>query len=148
MSDKVNFEQKAQWILRILSYDVRRSGAPSSPTAYQSQGRTGSTPDGQDIPGLAAWQSARATAVQSLDQLEAAFRMMDEPEVPKAIILLAAIRANLTPQPATRQQVEELRRYIEQDEKIEEAEMPNGFGFTVSLRTPLLAALSQLAPRG
>lgn len=146
MPDSADLEQKAKWILRVLSLDMSRERGPALVADAGPLGHATVAPDGDEIPGLAAWQTARAAAVQSIDQLEAAFRTMDEPEVPQAIILLAAIRAQLTPKPDTQQKVEALRRYIEQDTKIEEAEMPNGFGFTVSLRAPLLAALSNLRP--
>ncbi|MGH7041772.1 MAG: hypothetical protein ACREFY_06540 [Acetobacteraceae bacterium] len=94
---------------------------------------------------LAEWQAARATAMTSLRTLEAAVRQMDVPERDRAVILLRAIQANLTEAPATPRQVAELQRYIETDDIIAEAEDPNGFGITVALRRPLLAALAGLA---
>ncbi len=93
---------------------------------------------------LAGWQAARATAMTSLRALEAAVRRMDVPERDRAVILLRAIQANLTEAPTTPRQVAELQRYIETDDIIAEAEDPNGFGITVALRRPLLAALAGL----
>ncbi|HVB67308.1 MAG TPA: hypothetical protein VNE67_05555, partial [Acetobacteraceae bacterium] len=93
---------------------------------------------------LAGWQAARATAMTSLRALEAAVRRMDVPERDRAVILLRAIQANLTEAPTTPRQVAELQRYIETDDIIAEAEDPNGFGITVALRQPLLAALAVL----
>ena len=93
---------------------------------------------------LADWQAARATAMTSLRALEAAVRGMDVPERDRAVILLRAIQANLTEAPTTPRQVAELQRYIETDDIIAEAEDPNGFGITVALRQPLLAALAAL----
>lgn len=98
--------------------------------------------------GMEAWRSARSSALASLKALEGAFRAMDEPEVDSAIILLRAIASNLTERPETRRQVDELRRYINTDDIIDDAEEPNGFGITVSLREPLLAALDQLQSAG
>lgn len=92
-----------------------------------------------------AWRSARVAALASLKQLERAFRGMDDPLVDPAIILLRAIAANLTAEPATAAQVKELLVYLRSDPIIEEAEMENGFGITVELRRPLLAALATLA---
>jgi hypothetical protein len=69
---------------------------------------------------------------------------MDYLDAPEAVILLRAIAANLTEEPSTPQQLAELRRYLETDDVIEEAEEPNGFGIEVSLRAPLLEALSAL----
>lgn len=94
--------------------------------------------------GMAAWQVARGTALASLKALEDAFRKMQEPEVDEAIILLRAIRANLTEAPTTPAQVKELEDYLKNDRIIREAETPNGFGFKVSLRDPLLGALAGL----
>ena len=62
----------------------------------------------------------------------------------KAIILIKAICANLSEEPATPQQIAELQRYLEDDDIIEEAESPNGYGIQISLRDPLLDALDEL----
>lgn len=96
------------------------------------------------LKGMAAWQAARANAISTLSRLEDAFREMAHPASEKGIILLRAIRANLTERPETPQQVAELERYVTTDDIIMEAEVPNGFGFVVALRTPLLAALASL----
>ena len=96
--------------------------------------------------GLEGWRGARTAALGQLVALETAFRGMDEPEVNEAIILLKAIQANLTEAPETAQQVDELRKYLETSDIIEEAEEPNGFGLTINLREPLLAALAQVRP--
>ncbi len=118
-------DAQAAWVLRVLGIVV--SGA-------------------DPVAGMEAWRSARSAALASLKALEGAFRAMDEPEVDSAVILLRAIASNLTERPKTRRQVDELRRYIETDDIIDDAEEPNGFGITVLLREPLLAALDQLHP--
>jgi hypothetical protein len=102
--------------------------------------------DGAPAPleGMAGWQAARGVALASLKVLEGAFRKMKEPETDRAIILLRAIQANLTEAPTTPAQVTELENYLTTDRIIQEAEMPNGFGFKVALREPLLAALARL----
>lgn len=116
---------KAEWLGKVLGVALPARG--------------GAAPGG-----MAAWQAARGAAIASLKALENAFRSMKEPEVDEAIILLRAIQANLTAAPETPQQVAELERYISTDDVIEEAEEPNGFGLTVDLRGPLLAALAEL----
>ena len=118
-------DAKAAWTERVLGVVVGGRGSGT-------------------LPDLSGWRAARATAIASLTALEAAVRGMDVPERGEAIILLRAIRANLTAEPATPQQVAELRRYIATDDIIAEAEDPNGFGIEVNLRAPLLAALDGL----
>ena len=90
------------------------------------------------------WTSARATALASLKALEGAYRGMKHPLSDRAIILVRAIQANLTAEPGTPAQVKELESYLVGDRIIAEAESPNGFGFEVKLRVPLMAALAAL----
>lgn len=93
---------------------------------------------------LAGWQAVRGTALASLKALEGAFRGMEHPERDKAVILLKAIQANLTAAPTTPQQIRELAGYLNTDDVIAEAEMPNGFGLKIELKKPLLSALAVL----
>lgn len=93
---------------------------------------------------LAAWTQARTAVLAQLLALEKAIRGMKDPEGDAAIILVKAIQANLTARPDSRQAVAELERYISTDDIIDEAQGPNGFGLTVEIRTPLLAALSKV----
>jgi hypothetical protein len=115
------------WIKRFLNIDVPTGGA-TAPT------------------GMAAWKAARGKAVASLHAVAAEVRKLDFERAPEAFILLRAIAANLTEEPATPEQVMELRRYLEDDDIIDEAEEENGFGIEILLREPLLAALDGLAP--
>ena len=92
----------------------------------------------------AGWAAARTTALASLKQLEAAIRALKDPQSDPAIILVRAIMANLTEVPSTKAAVGELRRYLESDPIIGDAEMPNGFGVKVRLRAPLCARLDDL----
>jgi hypothetical protein len=96
------------------------------------------------ILGLAEWQQARTTAIGTLNRLADAVSKLDIPEAPNAVILLRAIRANLTESPTSTRQIGELRRYLTTDEIITDAEDPNGFGIEVRLREPLLAALDRI----
>lgn len=119
-------DEKAAWLERVLG--VRAQGA---------------APDGTGA-AMAGWAAARATALASLKALENAYRGMKHPLSDPAIILLRAIQANLTAEPARPAQVQELEAYLTGDQIITEAESPNGFGFKVALRAPLLAALDGL----
>jgi hypothetical protein len=115
---------KPDWVRRVLGIEPATPGGPLN---------------------LAGWRQARGAAVTSLNALADAVAKLDIPEAREATILLRAVRANLTEAPTTARQIAELRRYLETDDVIEEAEHPNGFGITVSLREPLLAALDGLA---
>jgi len=106
--------------------------------AIESAGARGETLG----PALAAWKTEREKALTGLNAIIAEVSGMDFVDAPEAVILLRSIAANLTEEPATRQQVDELRRYLEDDENVEEAEEPNGFGIELALREPLLAALA------
>jgi len=94
--------------------------------------------------GMEKWAKARGRAIALLSALETAFRDSDDPLSDKGIVLLRAIRANLTERPETPQQLIELVKYIADDDIITEAEVPNGFGITVELRKPLLTALASV----
>jgi hypothetical protein len=95
---------------------------------------------------LGGWDTARGAAIGELEQLGNAVEAYDHPQAAEAAIHIRAVRANLTPKPDTLQKVQELEAYLESDTIIAETEQPNGFGITVSLRQPLLAALSKLKP--
>lgn len=96
---------------------------------------------------MAVWQSARNQAIAALKQLEAKIRAMEDPESDAAIILVKAIQANLTANPATLQQAAELERYLKTDSAVADAEAPNGFGIAIDIRRPLLEALGKLKPQ-
>ena len=116
-------DPKAEWVERVLGFRVQRS----SPAT-----------------GLAGWQAARGQAVASLKALEDAVRRGGDPDADSAVILLRAIRANLTEAPTTSRQVDELDRYLSSDDIVEAAETPNTYGVRVDIRAPLLKALAGL----
>jgi hypothetical protein len=120
-------DAKAVWLERVLGLRV----PPASDRATSGKAMVG-------------WTSARATALASLKALEGAYRGMKHPLSDRAIILVRAIQANLTAEPGTPAQVKELESYLVGDRIIAEAESPNGFGFEVKLRVPLMAALAAL----
>ncbi len=120
-------DAKAAWVARVLGW---------SPDA--------TPPRNGPADAMASWSTARATALASLKALENAYRGMKHPLSDSAVILLRAIQANLTADPATPARVKELENYLTGDRIIAEAETPNGFGLEVALRKPLLAALDGL----
>lgn len=122
---------KRAWVQQILGVTVPEAPAP------QAGG-------GDAKAALAGWQKAREAAIGQLRQLESAIAGMKHPKGNAAIILVKAIQKNLTAAPDSRRSVGELQRYLETDDIIGEAERKNGFGITVSLRQPLLAALKPL----
>lgn len=145
MVDTSASDAKAAWLQRVLGVTAAPS-IPARDSGMAGGAGTGPTVSPSKRPGdaLAGWQAARAAAMTSLRALEAAVRKMDVPERDRAVILLRAIQANLTEAPTTPRQVAELQRYIETDDIVAEAEDPNGFGITVALRQPLLAAIAAL----
>ncbi len=66
---------------------------------------------------------------------------MQHPRTTAAVILLKSIQMNLPAKLGTPETVRDVRRYLETDDIIADAERPNGFGIKIDLRKPLLAAL-------
>jgi hypothetical protein len=94
--------------------------------------------------GLKAWQQARERVVAQIRQTSDLIAATGDPEAGGAVVELQSIVKNLTPKPATTQQVAELDRYLRTDDVIASAEeIPDEFG-RLSIREPLLAALEQL----
>ena len=116
-------DEKSAWLARVLGITLPHGTGPDA---------------------LAAWQRARAAAVTNLNTLADKIAGVGHPQRDQAIILLRAVRANLTEAPVSPRQQAELRRYLETDDVIEEAEAPNGLGILIVLRSPLLAALAHL----
>jgi len=115
------------WVLRVLGFD------PTKAT------------NGSGLkPALERWAQSRAAVIGQLKQLETAIRAMNDPLADEAIILVKAISANLTAAPDSKRAVAELRRYLETDSIIDDAELENGFGITVRIRDPLIPALDAL----
>ncbi len=94
-------------------------------------------------PALAVWQTARTAAIASLNSLlDAINKASTHAERDAAIILLRAIRGNLTEVPDTPRKIAELEAYLTANDIVEAAETPNVFGIKVELRAPLMAALA------
>jgi hypothetical protein len=93
---------------------------------------------------LGQWTEARAQVIDGLKQLEGEILAMNDPDGDDAIILVRAIQTNLTVKPDTPNAVVELQRYIETDQIITDAEGPNGFGITITIRDVLAPVLETL----
>jgi len=126
MSDAGNRSSKDDWVSRVLGVAVKadRPVAPASRTRAAEQ-----------------WGTARGAVLATLKDLETSIRSMNDPLSDDAIILVKAIAANLTAAPQTPQQIGELKRYLQTDPIIDDAESPNGFGIEVRIRGPLMSAL-------
>ena len=122
---------QAEWVHRVLGIDPAGSSG-------------GSGGGGGVKAALDRWTASRSEVVGQLRKLESAIKGMQHPSGDRAIILVRAIIANLTPAPDSKRSVAELRRYIETDDIIDDAESQNGFGIDIRIREPLLPVLEAL----
>lgn len=134
-----------------ISFDDLETGDTESeseevPTAPPTPPKsTGTPPPKVDLtPALTGWQTAREKAAGQLRQLATAIAGSKDPETKEALILVNAIIKNLTAKPDTPQAVKELESYLQADDIVKEAEIPNPWGVTVELRSPLLKALQPI----
>lgn len=119
-------ETETVWVTRVLGVPAAGSGARG--TSDPRQG----------------WRDARETAVRTLSTLEAGMRKSPHPLRDRAIIIVRAVRANLTAEPDSIQKVAELENYLMNDAVVAAVETPNVLGIDVVIRKPLLAALGAL----
>ena len=91
---------------------------------------------------LADWQKVRQGVVDDLRKLCGAVAKTPHPKLKEAIVMINAVIKNLTPEPATLQQVKELERYLKQDDVV--ADVSN---LALDIREPLLASLNTLKPQ-
>jgi hypothetical protein len=124
-----NQADKDEWVRRVLGATLD----PSTDTRTEAVSAA-----------LETWAKRRADVIVTLKSLETAIRDMKDPLGDQAIILVKAIAANLTAVPDTKNSVADLRRYIDTDSIIDDAEQPNGFGIDVKIRAPLAGALTAL----
>lgn len=124
-----------QWVERVLGFSLSGVATPGRPPAADRPAIR------RDSESMRKWLAARTTAIASLSALERAIRLSEHPQADRAIIILRAVRANLTATPETPQQVRELRDFVATSDVVAATETPNVFGITVTLRRPLLAAL-------
>jgi hypothetical protein len=126
MSDSANRLAQDAWVSRVLGVETKADPqvAPAARARASEQ-----------------WGTARETVLATLKDLETSIRSMNDPLSNDAIILVKAIAANLTAAPQTPQQIGELKRYLQHDTTIDDAESENGFGIKVEIRAPLMSAL-------
>lgn len=129
------------WVARVLGVKVSSPADAAAAAAGRPDGGSEALNEA-----LAHWGKSRAAVIDTLRRYEAGIRALKHPLSDPAIILVKAIAANLTAEPKTKNSVAELRRYLETDAIIDDAETPNGFGITVRIRQPLIAALDVLEP--
>lgn len=89
----------------------------------------------------AQWTAARTTAVADLRELAAELAQSKLPETAKGLILINSIIKNLTPEPWQPRQVDELVRYLTDDDVVADA------GLAFDLSGPLLESLAELKRR-
>jgi hypothetical protein len=88
---------------------------------------------------MANWKARREAAVASLRATAAKITAAKHPSSAKAIIEIQAVIKNLTMEPASLQQVTELRTYIDSDRVVNDVSE-----LEENIRTPLLDALGKL----
>jgi hypothetical protein len=93
---------------------------------------------------LQKWAEARAEILASLKRLEGSIRAMRHPKGDKAVIEVMSISANLTKEPNSKAQLNELRRYLTSDDVIDAVEAPNGFGIPIHIRKILMPVIDLL----
>lgn len=88
---------------------------------------------------LQDWKTRRAAAVSSLKAVATQVAAAKHASSAKAVIELQAVIKNLTPEPASLQQVRELQRWLADDDVVTDV-----CELAEDIRTPLLGALDQL----
>lgn len=88
---------------------------------------------------MQAWKTRRAAAVTSLKSVATQVASAKHASSAKAIIELQAVIKNLTEEPSTLKQVNELQRWLADDDVVTDV-----CELAEDIRTPLLGALSQL----
>ena len=126
MSDSANRSAQNAWVSRVLDVETMADRLVGSAARARASEQ---------------WAAARETVLATLKDLETSIRAMNDPLGDDAIILIRAIAANLTAAPHTPQQIDELKRYLQNDTIIDDAESDNGFGIKVEIRGPLMSAL-------
>ncbi len=121
-----------------LHVEVRVAGGPTGDETPQ-----GATAEGLEA-ARAAWRTGRATAVGQLTKVRDAIKAIKYDDGIKAVILLDSIIKNLTPEPADRRAVEELRRYLATDDVIDRAHELTAFGVAIDFKEKLLKVLATL----
>ncbi len=98
---------------------------------------------------MAEWNARLKDVITTLKAVGRALRGMEPHFAEPAIVELLSLMANLASIPDTARKVDELARYLETDDIMDDIEEPNGFGIEVRVRGELLPVLkrAQLARR-
>ncbi|MCE9637055.1 MAG: hypothetical protein K8T90_15225 [Planctomycetes bacterium] len=88
---------------------------------------------------LDAWVAARTEIVTQLKAVAADLNSAEHPEKDKAVIQLGAVARQLTAQPTELRQVDELERWLKDDDVVADI-----CDLAFDLRTPLLGALAEI----
>lgn len=128
-ADQRNFAPASQALdalLKLLSADAPAagSGAPKG--------------NGAEL-AMSAWAQQRGAAVTSLKDIAARIAAARHPRSAPALLQIKAVIANLTPEPKTLQQVNDLERWLATDAVVRDI-----CALDQDLRTPLLQALGGL----
>lgn len=113
--------------------------APAAPAAAAVPPAASAPSDAQ-----AAYVAARDQVLAEVRKVAAAFAATKDPLARPAIIELQSIVKNLAGVPGTPQQAAEIERYLQQDDVIAAAEQVRPPFGSLSIRRPLLKALSRL----
>lgn len=96
---------------------------------------------------VAGWQAARVQIVNAIRKVATVVAKTKDEEAGKVAVMLEGIVKNLTPNPASPEQVTDLERYLREDKIVAAAEqVPAAIG-ALRIREPLLEALQQLKSR-
>jgi hypothetical protein len=94
-----------------------------------------------DAGGMAGWEAARTVVVNQIRAVATAVAETKDPDAAKVVITLQSILKNLPAVLTTPQQIDEVKRYLEDDLITAAEEVPPCYG-SLSIRTPLRKALS------
>lgn len=114
--------------------------APPLPTS-SATAESATTDQASATNPLAKWQSARAKAIAELKSVAKDIADERHADSSGAIIELKAVIANLTAEPTQDRQIDELERYLEQDEVVIDV-----CELAYDIRPSLLEALAELRP--
>ena len=88
---------------------------------------------------MADWKTRRAAAVDSLKNVAGKIAAAKHASSTKAILEIQAVMKNITAEPATLQQVTELRRWLSTDDVVNDV-----CELAADVRTPLLVPLERM----
>lgn len=122
-------------LLRVLGLPPR-SSTPGPPAA-QGEGAAAAASGASNA--MAEWKRRHAAAVAALRAVAGRIVAARHPSSAAAVVEIQAVVKNLTPEPATLRQVDELQRWLAQDDVVSDV-----CELAEDIRTPLLQALAQL----